>query len=331
MNMDNRYGFISGFLKAKEHLLLNEDDRKRIQAARDFDEMVKAATETFFGPSLVESPSPEKALEKIDSDTGEFVSITYRVTGGEIVALAVSQKFFELIRSGIYGYRDSNRVSSCGLTISWIFGEKEKAYEDVFFLSEIRNCAYRLKRIYEEEGIGAVEKRLPLEWRRFSRMVADRAGVFARKWQQMIEESHDAVTFFWCLRTGMEINQLTELLESGESLVCKYYKEAAKYYIGKPEYDTPEYYSFVAKTIYLENPSLKELALKLVEAKAPEEAERARDEFEEVLLGKAVYNSVSPAYVMWFFRKLFKDQEFIKENVLRLILRYGGVKTGATA
>lgn len=329
--MCSRYAFISGILKSQEQFLLTDDDKRRIGSFANFEEIARSATETFFGPSLVEAHTTEEAIENMENQTGRFINSVLKKMGAEAVALEVSKKFFELIRIGIYGKNGRTGFYSCGLTLSHIFDEKERVFENIFFIQPLRDCAKRLAEAYETGGASQLEKLIPVEWWNLTYFLAQSGDEETRKWQLMMGESADAVAFFWCVRTGGEIDQFEEHLQKGFSMIGGYYKSLIKGKTKKAELESPGYFLDVARTVYGGNFLLRELAFKLINAKTADEAELARSNFEDELLKNKNYESASSLYVIWFVRKLMEDQRFIKENVLRTVMVHGGVQADAAA
>lgn len=329
--MDSRYGFICGALKPNEKQLLNDDDKKRFQAAENFEDIFRASAETFFGSALSSVSTFDEAIKACEQDVGKFVAHLYVLPGGEAAALAVYRKFFEAIRIGIYGMPDE-RIHSCGFNIPRLLDKADK-HNEPYFLSEIRESARKLKEEYKAGGFTAFESLIFYEQMKFAEMLAKKAGGFALTWYNHIQAGMDAVALIWFLRIGKCREELSARLQNSSSIVCKYYSEVQSYHSKKTQGDTGDYYTSVIAGISGENSALGQLSKELLRAQSSEEVEFALKKYENLLLRNALYAHTDSMYVIWFIRTLFSDLEFVRKHIFRVIMNKetlpGGVVIGA--
>lgn len=115
------YEFITGYLRARERALPDDDCVRRVESARSVSDLRHALAETMFAAAAGEAREPAELAASVEAAAGDFVRGIYALPGSTPFALALERSFFDGFRVALYagethGLRRAGRRLLCGFT-----------------------------------------------------------------------------------------------------------------------------------------------------------------------------------------------------------------------
>jgi hypothetical protein len=284
------FGFLSGYVRAHEQKLLDDNSIRRLVVAHSLSDVQHACAETIFAADLFEAMSLADAITHVDNAAGRLARSLYSIKGSEAFALSMYRSFFDGFRIILFSPARRSRkkeewLMPCGFTVRELASDQAISAAGMpgQIVAAISSARSLLKAAYEKGGVKAVEQAEPDAKNAFFEILETACGSKARLLVSLLEAG----------RT--EAARASEMLMQGSGSV--------EYALSSGHYELDTFVTTIR------------------EATSRDEILKALRSYEDTVVERYGMTEPEPTFVMRFGFLLQDNVRVLKQAIYRLLLR----------